>query len=56
MPVASGIFPICLLKQVALGTGINSIPTTHWTPPMVEKIGSEFEQLEIMELIRNGSR
>jgi serine/threonine protein kinase len=52
--VASGICPSCLLKQAALGTGADSIPATPWTPPTVEEIGSEFEQLEIMELIGHG--
>jgi len=52
--VASGICPACLLKQAALGTGADSIPATPWTPPTVEEIGSEFEQLEIMELIGHG--
>jgi hypothetical protein len=53
--VASGICPTCLLKQAALGTGADSIPATPWTPPTVEEIGSEFEQLEIMELIGDGA-
>lgn len=52
--VASGICPACLLKQAALGTGADSIPATPWTPPTVEEVGSEFEQLEIMELIGHG--
>jgi len=52
--VASGICPTCLLKQAALGTAADSIPATPWTPPTVEEIGSEFEQLEIMELIGHG--
>ncbi len=52
--VASGICPSCLLKQAALGTGSDSIPATPWTPPTVEEIGNEFEQLEIMELIGHG--
>lgn len=52
--VASGICPTCLLKQAALGTGADSIPATPWTPPTVEVIGSEFDQLEIMELIGHG--
>jgi serine/threonine protein kinase len=52
--VASGICPSCLLKQAALGTGADSIPATPWTPPSVEEIGNEFEQLEIMELIGHG--
>lgn len=52
--VASGICPTCLLKQAALGTGADSIPATPWTPPPIEEIASEFDQLEIMELIGHG--
>ena len=52
--VASGICPACLLKQAALGTGADSIPATPWTPPSIEDIADEFEQLEIMELIGHG--
>lgn len=36
MRFTTAICPICLLKRVTLKTGTNSIPTTHWTPPMVE--------------------
>ncbi|MFT5323838.1 MAG: serine/threonine protein kinase [Planctomycetaceae bacterium] len=52
--VASGICPSCLLKQAALGTAADSIPATPWTPPSVEDIAGEFDQLEIMELIGHG--
>ncbi|MDA0282025.1 MAG: protein kinase [Planctomycetota bacterium] len=52
--VASGMCPTCLLKQAALGTAADSIPATPWTPPSVEEIASEFDQLEIMELIGHG--
>ena len=52
--VANGICPTCLLRQAALGTAADSIPTTPWTPPSVEEVASEFEQLEIMELIGHG--
>jgi serine/threonine protein kinase len=52
--VANGICPSCLLKQAALGTGADSIPATPWTPPSVEEVASEFDQLEIMELIGHG--
>ena len=52
--VANGICPTCLLKQAALGTAADSIPATPWTPPSVEGVACEFEQLEIMELIGHG--
>lgn len=52
--VASGICPACLLKQAALGTGADSVPATPWTPPTVEEVATEFEQLEIIELIGHG--
>lgn len=52
--VASGICPACLLKQAALGTGADSIPATPWTPPTVDEVATEFEQLEIIELIGHG--
>lgn len=52
--VASGICPACLLKQAALGTGADSIPATPWTPPTVDEVAAEFEQLEIIELIGHG--
>ena len=52
--IASGICPSCLLKQAALGTAADSIPATPWTPPSVEDIADEFDQLEIMELIGHG--
>jgi len=52
--IASGICPSCLLKQAALGTGADSIPATPWTPPSVEEVAAEFDQLEIMELIGHG--
>lgn len=52
--VAGGICPVCLLKQAALGTGSDSIPATPWTPPSVEELGSELDQLEIMELVGHG--
>ena len=52
--VARGICPTCLLKQAALGTGADSIPAAPWTPPSVEEVASEFDQLEIIELIGHG--
>ena len=52
--VANGICPTCMLRQAAIGTAADSIPTTPWTPPSVEEVASEFEQLEIMELIGHG--
>ncbi len=52
--VANGICPTCLLKQAALGTAADSIPTTPWTPPSVDEVASEFEQLEIIKLIGHG--
>lgn len=52
--VASGICPTCLLKQAAMGTGADSIPATPWTPPTVEEVAAEFDQLEIVELIGHG--
>lgn len=52
--VAGGICPVCLLKQAALETGADSIPATPWTPPSVEALASELDQLEIMELVGHG--
>jgi len=52
--VASGICPACLLRQAALETGADSIPTTPWTPPSVDELAGAFPQLEIIELIGHG--
>jgi serine/threonine protein kinase len=52
--VAHAICPVCLLKQAALGTAVDSFPAMSWTPPSVEELASAFAQLEVMELIGNG--
>ena len=52
--VAGGLCPACLLKQVALGTGADSLPAEPWTPPAVGDLATAFPQLEIIELIGHG--
>lgn len=52
--VAGGLCPACLLREVALGTGENSLPAEAWTPPTPEDLAGHFPQLEIMQLIGRG--
>src|SRR5258708_33359104 len=52
--VAGGLCPACLLKEVALGTGADSVPGEPWTPPTPAELASAFPQLEIIELIGRG--
>jgi serine/threonine protein kinase len=51
---ASDLCPACLLKQVALGTGTDSLPNEPWTPPAIGDLAVVFPQLEIIELIGRG--
>ena len=52
--VAGDLCPACLLKQVALGTGADSLPNEPWTPPAIADLAKAFPQLEIVELIGRG--
>src|SRR5882672_7079769 len=52
--VAGGLCPACLLKEVALGTGADSLPGEPWTPPTPGDLAAAFPQLEIIELIGRG--
>lgn len=52
--VAGDLCPVCLLKQVALGTGADSLPNEPWTPPAIGDLAKAFPQLEIIELIGRG--
>ncbi len=52
--VANGICPACLLKQVAMGTGSDSLPAMAWEPPLVVELATAFPQLEVLELIGHG--
>src|SRR5882672_2630056 len=52
--VAGGLCPACLLKEVALGTGADSLPGEPWTPPTPGELAPAFPQLEIIELIGRG--
>src|SRR6266852_2274980 len=52
--VAGGLCPACLLKEVALGTGADSVPGEPWTPPTPGELAPAFPQLEIVELIGRG--
>src|SRR5258708_9557177 len=52
--VAGGLCPACLLKEVALGTGADSVPGEPWTPPTPGDLAPAFPQLEIIELIGRG--
>src|SRR5258708_876198 len=52
--VAGGLCPACLLKDVALGTGDDSVPNESWTPPTPSDLAAAFPQLEILELIGCG--
>ena len=51
---AGELCPACLLKQVALGTGADSVPNEPWTPPVIDELTSAFPQLEIIALIGRG--
>ena|GEM_PF-6505276 len=52
--VAGSLCPACLLKEVALGTGADSLPAQPWTAPTPGELASAFPQLEIIELIGRG--
>ena len=52
--VAGGLCPACLLKQVALGTGADSLPAAPWIPPSPGELTPLFPQFEILELIGHG--
>lgn len=52
--VAGDLCPACLLKQVALQTGADSLPNDPWTPPAISDLAMAFPQLEIIELIGRG--
>ena len=51
---AGGLCPACLLKQVAQGTGADSLSDEPWTPPAPSDLAAAFPQLEIIELIGRG--
>src|SRR6266508_3211523 len=51
---AGDLCPACILKQVALGTGTDSLPNEPWTPPTIGDLATAFPQLEILELIGRG--
>lgn len=52
--LAGGLCPACLLREVALGTGENSLPADAWVPPSVEAIAAAFPQLEVLQLVGRG--
>jgi serine/threonine protein kinase len=52
--VTGDICPACLLKQVGLGTGTDSLPDEPWTPPAIDELAPAFPLLEIVELIGRG--
>jgi serine/threonine protein kinase len=52
--VAGGLCSACLLKQVALGTGADSVANDPWAPPAIGDLATAFPQLEIIELIGRG--
>jgi serine/threonine protein kinase len=52
--IAGDLCPACLLKQVALGTGADSLPNEPWVPPAIDDLATAFPQLEIIELIGRG--
>jgi serine/threonine protein kinase len=52
--VTADLCPACLLKQVALGTGTDSLPNEPWTPPAIADLEAAFPHLEIIELIGRG--
>lgn len=52
--VAGDLCPVCLLKQVALGTETDSLPIETWDPPTIGDLATAFPQLEIIELIGRG--
>jgi serine/threonine protein kinase len=52
--VAGGLCPACLLKQVALGTGAESLPAEPWMAPAPSELAPAFPQLEIIELVGRG--
>ena len=52
--VGGDLCPACLLKQVALGTGADSLPNEPWVPPSIGNLARAFPQLEIIELIGRG--
>jgi serine/threonine protein kinase len=51
---AGELCPACLLKQVALETGADSLPNDPWTPPPVGDLAMAFPQFQIIELIGRG--
>ena len=52
--VASGLCPACLLRQVALGSGADSLSAEPWTPPAASDLATAFAHLEVIELIGRG--
>ncbi|MGV3607835.1 MAG: protein kinase domain-containing protein [Planctomycetaceae bacterium] len=52
--MAGGLCPACLLREVALGTGENSLPADAWVPPTVEAVAAAFPQLEVIQLVGRG--
>ena len=52
--VAGGLCAACLLKQVALDTGSESVSAEPWSPPAPRDLAPAFPQLEIVELIGRG--
>jgi serine/threonine protein kinase len=52
--VTGDLCPACLLKQVALGTGTDSLSNEPWIPPTIGDLATAFPQFEIIDLIGRG--
>src|SRR5436190_4932500 len=52
--VSGSLCPACLLKEVALGTGADSLPAQPWAAPTAAELAGASPQLEVIELIGRG--